>query len=877
MATLVNRSITAALCFTLAFTMLAGLSKAQVKRDGPAPSLRVTVYDQTGARVVAARVTLEGVNRKEQSVDTNKQGEAVFALPAPGGYKLTVEAKGFEPHARPDLDIRPGANSLEVTLEISDIKEEMEVTEDERVKKTSPHSTAFTTILTEEQIEQLPDDPDEFAATLRQMAGPGAIFRVNGFTGGRFPPKSQIREIRFRLNPFAAENHEAGFVTVDIYTKPGTDRWHGSINFGFRDESLNARNSFAPARGSEQYRRAGFTLDGPLWAGRTSLFLFGEGSLSFDSKTIVAALPDGLFSDVIRRPTHKLNLSARIEHTLTKTHTLRAEYQRNAARQDNLGVGDFDLPERAYTTDVAEHLLRFSDTGMLTHRFVNEIRVQARWQGVESESASQLPALIVLNAFNMGGAQVQSKRRVRELKIEDNIDFAYESHSMRAGIALQLGSYSSDELRNANGTFIFPNIEAFRAGRPTTFSMRTGDPHVDFKMSQFGWFYQDDMRVTKALSLSLGLRHEMQTHLGDKHNFAPRVGIAWSPFRSGKTTIRAGGGIFYDWLTDETQENIFRIDGRRQRDLVVRGPGFPDPLSGGIATVLPPSRIEKDPDLKMPYIGAASVGVEQQISLRFHIRAAYFFQRGVHLLRGHNINAPSAGAGRPDPLSGNINLIESTANSTLHLFNINVNRFSKRFTWLVNYTLSKLVDEADGPLSLPANNFDFRSERGPSLSDSRHRLFVMTNLSLLKGLRLGTTFHFNSATPYNITTGFDDNNDTVSNDRPAGVTRNSARGASVYDLSARLSWGWGFGEQQDRGVQVSKRVTRIGAGSESTGGPGGEPLNKRWRMQIYLQVYNILNHANLTNFTGVQTSPFFGQASAALPGRRMETGLRFSF
>ncbi|HKY06583.1 MAG TPA: hypothetical protein VJQ56_16930, partial [Blastocatellia bacterium] len=132
-------------------------------------------------------------------------------------------------------------------------------------------------------------------------------------------------------------------------------------------------------------------------------------------------------------------------------------------------------------------------------------------------------------------------------------------------------------------------------------------------------------------------------------------------------------------------------------------------------------------------------------------------------------------------------------------------------------------------------------------------------------------------TPYNITTGFDDNNDTVSNDRPAGVTRNSARGASVYDLNARLSWGWGFGEQQDRGVQVSKRVTRIGAGSDTAGGPGGEPLNKRWRFQIYLQVYNILNHANLTNFTGVMTSPFFGQATSALPGRRMETGLRFSF
>ena len=97
------------------------------------------------------------------------------------------------------------------------------------------------------------------------MAGPGAVIRVNGFSGGRLPPKSQIREIRFRLNPYAAENHNAGSVSVEIFTKPGTDSWHGTFNFGFRDESLNARPAFSSARGPEQYRRFGLALDGPLW------------------------------------------------------------------------------------------------------------------------------------------------------------------------------------------------------------------------------------------------------------------------------------------------------------------------------------------------------------------------------------------------------------------------------------------------------------------------------------------------------------------------------------------------------------------------------------------------------------------------------------
>jgi hypothetical protein len=874
----VRRLLASTLCLTIHAIAWAGATPAQTNKDTASnASLRVTVLDQAGAAILTARVSLKPAKGPERALETNRQGEAALASLAPGRYRLRVEAKGFEPYEVAEFELKPGGNSLEVTLKVALIKEEVQVSRDERDKKIDPRGTSFTTILTEEQISQMPDDPEEFAAMLRQMAGPGATIRVNGFIGGKLPPKSQIREIRFRLNPYAAENHESGFVAVDIYTKPGVDVWHGSLNFGFRDRWLNARNFFAPVRGPERYRRAGFTLDGPLWMGHTSLFLYGEGSLAYDSKTVVAALPDGQFNYVVRRPTHKLNLSARVEHMLTKTHTLRAEYQRNASRQDNLGVGNFDLPDRAYTTDVAEHVLRFADTGMFTRRFVNEFRLQARLQDSDSESASQAPAIIVLNAFNSGGAQVQSDRRARELQLDDNVDFAYESHTMRAGVSIQLGGYSSDELRNANGTFIFPSLAAFQSGRPTTFTKRVGDPHVDFTQNHFGWFYQDDIRVRKGVSLSIGLRHEMQTHVGDKNNFAPRVGLAWAPFRSGKTTLRAGAGIFYDWLSDETFEQTLKVNGSTQHDLVVRAPGFPDPFGSGVAGVLPPSRIQKDPAMQMPYIEAASVGVEQQLSLRSHIRAAYFFQRGVHLLRGRNVNAPVPGGGRPDPLSGNVDQIESSANSTLHLFNININKFSRRFTWLINYTLSKTVDEADGPLSLPANNYDLRDERGPSPGDSRHRLFVMANLSIFKKLRLATTFHFNSAAPYNITTGFDDNNDTVSNDRPAGVTRNSARGAAEYDLNTQLSWGFGFGNQKSRPSQVNKRVTRVGSEPDSFGGPMGEAMNKRWRVQFYLQVYNLLNHANLINFTGVQTSQFFGHATAALPGRRVEAGTRFNF
>ena len=96
------------------------------------------------------------------------------------------------------------------------------------------------------------------------------------------------------------------------------------------------------------------------------------------------------------------------------------------------------------------------------------------------------------------------------------------------------------------------------------------------------------------------MRQEIQTHLGDSVNVAPRGGLTWAPFKSGKTTIRAGGGIFYDWLEADVYEQTLRVDGVRQADLVVRSPGYPDPFDGGLSEVLPPSKYLLAGSLLMP-------------------------------------------------------------------------------------------------------------------------------------------------------------------------------------------------------------------------------------------------------------------------------------
>jgi hypothetical protein len=843
-------------------------------------SLEVVVKDPSGALINKAQVQLVRNGKTEATAPTNQRGEARFKKVAPGRYQLRIEAAGFKAQDLNDLDLSAGANRKEISLEIDPIKVDVNVADDAQVRNTNPNGPSFSNILTADQIAQLPDDPDEFENAINQLAGPGAQIRVNGFRGGKLPPKSQIREIRFRLNQYAAENHDAGFGLVDITTKPGVNDWHGSFNFGFRDEALNARQVFAPFRGPEQQRRFGLSLDGPLWKNHTSLFLNADGSLFFDARPIFATTPDGVFSDLAYRPSRRLNLDARVEHVLTKTHTARFQFQRNAVAQHNLGVGDFDLPARGYSQDQTEYIARFADSGVFGKKFFNEVRFQTRWLQTESRSVSLGQTILVPGSFNDGSAQRRGGRRQLEFELADNVDYALEKHGVRFGVQLEAGGYKSDDSTNGFGTFQFSDLAAFEAGTPTQFTQRIGDPTVKYRQYQFGWYVQDDWRVRKNLTLSYGVRHELQNHVGGQFNLAPRLGFVWSPKKNGSITLRGGAGIFYDWFTAQTYEQTLRVDGQRQRDLVVTNPGFPNPFSGGLQTTLPPSRIQTDPDLQIPYIIQASFGVETNPWKLFRLTTNYQYQRGVHLLHGRNLNAPIPGLGRPDPLIGNITNIESSAYQSSHrlMAGIGPAKFVQGLFWNVNFLLMKNTNEADSPFSLPSNNFDLRADRGPAASDMRYLISGFISKRLPSGFAISTIFQASSALPYNITTGFDNNGDTVINDRPAGVSRNSARGAARWEIGSRLSWGTDFGPDQKQnaaGPQI--RMVRVGGGDGAAAPSLPGMATKKYRLEFYAQAFNLLNHANLGVFSGVQTSPFFGQATSAQPPRRFEVGTRFNF
>jgi hypothetical protein len=389
------------------------------------------------------------------------------------------------------------------------------------------------------------------------------------------------------------------------------------------------------------------------------------------------------------------------------------------------------------------------------------------------------------------------------------------------------------------------------------------------------------MRVARSLSLSFGLRHEVQTHIDDYLSFAPRFGATWSPRKNGATTFRGGVGIFYDWYEAQLYEQTLRVDGTRQQDLVVQNPGFPDPFAGGDVVVLPSSRYQQAGNLTLPTVFRSNVGMEQVVGRYGRVNVGYSFGRGRDLFRGRNVNAPLPDGSRPDPTVGNITQIESTARSQGHVVNtgFNVNLPWHRTFLFVNYSFAKAMNDTDGAFSLPVNSFDPAAEWGPTSTDVRHRLSGMLNMNLWWGFKLATSFNGNSAPPYNITTGTDDNNDTVSNDRPDGVGRNAARASSRWDLGARVSYTFGFGRRPGADGAAGPQVVMIRTlgGETPMGGFSGGADDKRWRIELYLAGTNILNHTNFLGYSGVMTSPFFGQPTSAGPARKLEVGARFGF
>src|SRR5262249_5432685 len=187
-------------------------------RTPPGALLRLTVPDPSGAVIIGATVTvtvIEPATRSQQivPVQTSEAGIAVVTGLLPGRYAVDAEFPGFQKRTVPDLRLRAGENRQSAMLDIEKVEASVTVGQDQQAAAADRQGPSFGTALTRDQIDALSDDPSTFQQQLQDMAGPGAVIRIDGFEGSALPAKAQIRSIRIARDQFAAEFHSAGGVS----------------------------------------------------------------------------------------------------------------------------------------------------------------------------------------------------------------------------------------------------------------------------------------------------------------------------------------------------------------------------------------------------------------------------------------------------------------------------------------------------------------------------------------------------------------------------------------------------------------------------------------------------------------------------------------
>jgi hypothetical protein len=684
---------------------LPGVLAAQQR----AGSLRGQVLDELGGAIVGASVTAIDGKGVEKSVVTNDGGSYAINGLAPGNYTVRVINTGFAMSETADVEITAGRpQQLDVTLKVAIEEQKVTIAADNRELSTDPENNAGAVVLKGDDLDSLPDDPDDLAAALQALAGPsagpngGQIF-VDGFTGGRLPPRASIREIRINSNPFSAEYDRLGFGRIEILTRPGSDRYRGQVSLNFNDDALNARNPFSDTRPAIQSRQYGGNFGGPLLKGKASFFVDFDKRDIDDQALVVGQTLDANnnivdFNETVPVPNRRTSFSPRIDYQINANNTLVARY--NYARNTRItGAGGFSLPSRVFDAESSEQSIQLTETAIINKTIVNETRFQFEHQTSVQNADNSIPTIDVQDAFVGGGSQVgQAHTDTNQWELTNNTSFAIRNHALKMGVRVRSIRIDQFSPQNFGGTYTFfggglgpeldanddpipgteeviTSIERYRrtqvflargltgaeirllGGGASQFRLSDGNPETKVSQWDFGGFMQDDWRVRPNLTLSLGLRYENQSNIDSNLNFAPRLGFAWSPGgQRSKTVIRGGYGVFYERVRENLTLQSIRLNGVNQQQFTVQNPDFFPQIPNGdqlVTFAVPGSVYRLEQGLQSPYTLQSVFSVERQLPRNMTVAASYINVRTLHVLRTRPLNAPLPGTFIPGvPASG---------------------------------------------------------------------------------------------------------------------------------------------------------------------------------------------------------------------------------
>jgi hypothetical protein len=572
-----------------------------------------TLKDPTGGIIPGATVTLSNDSGVVQTTTSGGDGVYVFRGVPPGAYSVLGSFKGMQQLKATAVNVVAAQTlSANITLTVAEQKQVVNVADSaESTVSTEASNNATALVLQKEDLDALPDDPDDLQADLQALAGPSAgpggnQIYIDGFTGGRLPPKESIREIRINSNPFSAEFDKLGYGRIQIFTKPGSDKFHGQAYYNISDGVWNSRNPFLSVSPPFRTQLFGGNLSGPV--GKKASFFIDVERRNIDDNGIVnATIPTGAFNgstldqSYFSTPQRRTTVSPRLDYQLGTNHTLSFRYTYLDNERVVTGIGGYSLPQTliggltlpsaGYTTQTTENSFQVVETSVLSPRAVNETHLNLERDSQTWASQSDAPGIMVAQSFTAGGSGYSSSGYTgtndtqNEVELQNYTSLTLGAHTAKFGIRVRTDVLENSSPNNFNGTYsflggTFPYIQGIESGLtpngngmvylssiqqflyteqllalnqplqgygPSRYSVSNGNPNISFYQMDFGPFFQDDWRVRPNLTMSFGLRWESQTNIPSQSSWAPRFGFAWSPGAKAKSTGRAKTVVRGGW------------------------------------------------------------------------------------------------------------------------------------------------------------------------------------------------------------------------------------------------------------------------------------------------------------------------------------------
>ncbi|HEX6183479.1 MAG TPA: TonB-dependent receptor [Pyrinomonadaceae bacterium] len=381
----------------------------------------------------------------------------------------------------------------------------------------------------------------------------------------------------------------------------------------------------------------------------------------------------------VSTPLDSTAFTARLDHNYTATHNGAFLFQLGRSKNLRQFGGGLRLADSLQGRRRDTDALAYTDNLVMGARAVNQLRAQVSRLRPSLRAEGTRPVVLIdiedplgaSDAADRSGTLVAGSstsgatdRAETRLQLQETLTLVRGAHTLKLGADLQRVRSTFNDLTDATGTYSFASAGDFLADAPSRFRQRFNTESVQ-KNVYAGLFIQGEWRPHSRVTLTAGLRYERESVLRDTDNFGPRLGLAFDLTGDGKTALRVGAGVFYNRVLLRTVDDftlgrtVVSVDTNdlppaERRAFLAAHIRFPETLDADSPLVrefgarLTDFSRRLDPALRIPESYQANVGFERELGRGFVFEASYTFNRGLHLWREFNANAPRLPAGFED-------------------------------------------------------------------------------------------------------------------------------------------------------------------------------------------------------------------------------------